>query len=551
MALGLAILLLAQPAVAHEGHDHGSAQPAAATPTGPRAAARSEAYELLGILRAGRLIIYLDRFGTNEPVIDVKLVVTVGGDQEVTAEPRTDGTYAVLSPKFAGSGPLELVFAVNGPSGDDLLIGTIQLPERPAAPASTVSAGERSVRVAGAEVPLAYLMTGVALALGFLVGLAVRSGRKLVPITALALIAILVSTALALSHESEDHGQAASTTASPAGDAPQRLTDGSVFVPKPSQRILEVRTAVTMAQQADRTTTLIGRVIADPNRSGLVQSINGGRVSAPEGGSLPQLGKTVRKGDVLGMVEMPMIQADRATLAEKVGDIEQQTTLAEARLARARRLLTSGAGTAIAVSDAELEVDGLRRRRETVREIRSAPEVLRAPIEGVIASSRVVAGQVVQAQDILFQLVDPRSLWVEAIVFHDSDMPGVAGASASTTDGGRLKLTFQGASRALQQQATLVQFSVVDPPPSLNVGQPLTVVAPSGKPETGIILPREAVVRGQNGETLVWRHTDPERFEPRLVRTEAFDATRLVVRSGLTDGERVVVRGAELINQIR
>jgi cobalt-zinc-cadmium efflux system membrane fusion protein len=35
------------------------------------------------------------------------------------------------------------------------------------------------------------------------------------------------------------------------------------------------------------------------------------------------------------------------------------------------------------------------------------------------------------------------------------------------------------------------------------------------------------------------------------VRTEPFDATRLVIRGGVEPGERVVVRGAELINQIR
>jgi membrane fusion protein, heavy metal efflux system len=273
-------------------------------------------------------------------------------------------------------------------------------------------------------------------------------------------------------------------------------------------------------------------------------------VTAPESG-LPQLGQTVKRGDVLAVVEMPIISADRATLAEKIGDIEQQIALAEARLDRARRLAATGAGTAISVSDAEIEVQGLKRRREAVREIRSAPEMLRAPVDGVIASTRVVAGQVVQAQDILFQVVDPRSLWVEAAVFHDSDMPAVAGATAITTDGARLKLAFRGTSRAMQQQATTVQFSVIDPPTSLSVGQPVTVVAPAGAAETGMILPREAVVRGTNGETLVWRHTDPERFEPRPVRTEPFDATRVVVRGGIAEGERVVVRGAELINQIR
>jgi ABC-type phosphonate transport system ATPase subunit len=35
------------------------------------------------------------------------------------------------------------------------------------------------------------------------------------------------------------------------------------------------------------------------------------------------------------------------------------------------------------------------------------------------------------------------------------------------------------------------------------------------------------------------------------VRTEPFDATRLVIRAGVDAGERIVIRGAETINQIR
>ena len=75
--------------------------------------------------------------------------------------------------------------------------------------------------------------------------------------------------------------------------------------------------------------------------------------------------------------------------------------LAEAKLARAKRLVTTGSGTTISVSDLEIELEGMRRRRAAVSDIRTTPETLTPPADGVIASSRVVAGQVVQGQDIL------------------------------------------------------------------------------------------------------------------------------------------------------
>ena len=224
--------------------------------------------------------------------------------------------------------------------------------------------------------------------------------------------------------------------------------------------------------------------------------------------------------------------------------------LAEAKLARAKRLVTTGSGTTISVSDLEIELEGMRRRRAAVSDIRTTPETLTSPADGVIASSRVVAGQVVQGQDILFQVVDPQNLWVEALAF-ETLPPLPEDATALTADGVTLKLVPKGVSRALQQQATVVQFAVVDPPADLRVGQPVTVLSRTGASATGIVLPRNAVVRSGNGEAMVWRHVDPERFEPRPVRTEPLDATRLIVRAGVAEGDRVVVRGADLINQIR
>uniref|UniRef100_UPI00329A395C hypothetical protein n=1 Tax=Salmonella enterica TaxID=28901 RepID=UPI00329A395C len=78
-----------------------------------------------------------------------------------------------------------------------------------------------------------------------------------------------------------------------------------------------------------------------------------------------------------------------------------------------------------------------------------------------------------------------------------------------------------------------VQFAIVDPSPSLGVGQPVQVFARNGDAVTAIVLPREAVLNGVNGQSLVWRHAEAERFEPRPVRTEPFDATRVIIRAGI------------------
>jgi multidrug resistance efflux pump len=61
-----------------------------------------------------------------------------------------------------------------------------------------------------------------------------------------------------------------------------------------------------------------------------------------------------------------------------------------------------------------LEVEGLSAAvRSSAKSARPRRSCARRST-GVVASSRVVAGQVVAAQDILFQIVDPKSMFVEA-----------------------------------------------------------------------------------------------------------------------------------------
>ena len=118
------------------------------------------------------------------------------------------------------------------------------------------------------------------------------NGRRAALAAGLALILLPVAGRAGPGH---DHGEAEVAATSTTVDAPSRLPDGTVFLPKVSQRLLEVRTAILRETEASRTVTLVGRVVADPNRGGLAQSIAGGRIVPPEGG-LPRLGQAVRRG---------------------------------------------------------------------------------------------------------------------------------------------------------------------------------------------------------------------------------------------------------------
>ncbi len=533
--LGLAV------SVAHEGHDHGDAdKPALAAAGYPRVAARSDLYEIVAILRDDRFSIFIDDAVTNEPVPDATLQVTIGDAPAVEATRTADDSYSAPLPNPKLTGSVEVIFSVNASKGDDLLVGSLTLPQTASAPVKHEHgwAPEWSAGLALA-----------ALGFGLLFGYSRRRGLKVAAMSAAALTGASILLA-AISLGQSRNNEAASPPAQALTDAPRRLQDGSAFAAKPTQRLLDVRTATAEPQTIRPAVNLIGRVIADPNRSSIVQSVYGGRV-VPGEGTIPRIGQMVSKGDILVQIEPYLPIADRTTILEKVGEIEQMISVTENKLRRLRPLAERGAVPQGQVNDLESELEGLRARRETTRTSRSGFEVLRASTDGIITAAKVVPGQVIQPQDILFQIADPKNLWVEALAYDDIGPNGPGEATAIGHVGPPIALSFLGASRTLRQHASVVHFAIAEPPPGLNIGQPLTVMIQRGTPVTGLIFPRDAVVRSNNGENIVWQHTAPERFEPKPVRIFPLDASRVVVAAGINERDRIVVRGTDLINQIR
>ncbi|PWE82124.1 hypothetical protein XF30_31620 [Bradyrhizobium sp. SUTN9-2] len=534
-------------AFGHEGHDHGDAEKTAVVSSAyPRIAARSELYEVVGILKDGRLSVFIDDAVTNEPVSDAALQVTVGDSDPIEASIREDGVYTAPIPNGTPSGSVEVIFSINASRGNDLLVDSF-IPRAEARPAQQKHAPGwlLSTRAAIAASVLA------ALGFGLLFAYWKRRGRFM----AASMSAVVAGAFVILASVMFGEGRTNATQPSPPdvpalSDAPRRLQDGTVFAAKPTQRLLEVRTAAAEPQTIHPAVTLIGRVMADPNRSSIVQSIYGGRV-VPGDDGIPRIGQTVRKGDLLIRIEPHLPIADRTTILEKVGEIEQLMAITDNKLRRLRPLAERGAVPQGQVNDLESELEGLRARRETVRNSRTGFEELRASTDGIITAAKVAPGQVIQPQDVLFQIADPSSLWVEALAYDEIGLKQPEAATAMAPNGQQIALSFVGTSRALRQHASVVQFAIPEPPAGLNIGQPLNVMVQAGAPVSGLVVPRNAVVRSGNGENIVWLHTEPERFEPRPVRVVQVDAARVIVAAGINEGEHVVVRGTDLINQIR
>jgi RND family efflux transporter MFP subunit len=550
-ACAAALLLIeADKPSAHEGHDHGT-EPSAAqgTPPSPRVIATSERYQLVGIVEGEVLVIYLDRADDNAPVTSAAVEVSIDG-QPFTAElQEKSATYEVTVPLLRKAGAYEVLATLAEGEMHDLLVGTLAIPAatgkdgtgRPnsyAAVAETVealAAGRRGIAFAGV------------LLLAAAAGGALLSGRRRLLIAPAAMLGLLLLVSVvAGAHEGHDHGPDMSAS---AGNSPSRRPDGTLFVPKPTQRLLEIRTQVATLESRPRTVRLHGRIVTDPNRSGVVQSTLQGRYEAPQGG-VPPLGAKVEAGDMLGRVAASFASIDSSDMMQTLGTLDQEIALARRKLARQEQLLASNAVAKAAVEDSRIQLEGLEKRRQELLAARQRPEDLRAPVSGVIAATRVVAGQVVAPSDVLFQIIDPTSFMVEALVFDQTDPDAVHEATGIVGDA-VVKLEFIGRSRALQQQYSLLQFRILDVQAHLNAGTPVTVVAPTGERASGIVLPRSALAQAPSGQTVVFSHKEPEIFVPRPVRVEPFDGDNVIVTAGIASGEKIVVRNAPLLNQVR
>lgn len=349
----------------------------------------------------------------------------------------------------------------------------------------------------------------------------------------------------ALSGEGHDHGD---TPAVVNSNGPQRLPDGGVFLPKPAQRQLGVRTLLAQTAGLPRSVELNGKVVMDPNAGGKVQPLNAGRIEpGPQG--LPSPGQTVRKGEVLAYVMPSIAPIERSNQAAQLAELQAARRLADQRLTRLQELADTVPRKDLEA--AESEVHSLAARIAAVGGGLSTREPLIAPVSGVVASTSAVAGQVVDARELVFEIIDPSRLHIEALAF-DTAIGADIGSAALAVGKERVPLTFVGAARSLREQALPLVFRAEGTALSaLAVGQPVQVFVQGKDRINGIAVPVASLMKNPANQTIVWVKVAPERFEPRPVVVEPLDGVNVAVTSGLNAGDRVATQGATLINQVR
>ena len=538
------------PALAHSEAAPAAASSGAAVVLEPRVEVASPEIELLGIVAGLQLTVYLDHFATNAPIDGARLTLERAG-QVFEAQFAGDGTYRFDLPWLATPGPHPLLFTVVAADLSDLLTATLELPAAAAGVTADPKGGAwhwhwPSWSRATDRYWISAVLGAVALLVVAWVALSARRGRRAgMPVVLLLLLgASLTGVPGSPAHAHE--AAPAAATANPR--QPSRLPDGSVFVPMPAQRALGLRTQVGESSTVPVSFEMAGTVVADPAASGLVQAPVAGRIeAAPDG--LPYAGRRVARGAVLAWMVPTVGAVERSARQADLAELDAQVEIARARSERYAQLV--GSIPQREIDAARTEALSLVQRRGAMAAGLSTRVALLAPVSGVVATANASSGQVVDARDLLFRIVDPSRLMVEALGYDVALAASVTGGSALAADGRPIPLQWVGAAGQLREQVLPMLFRVGAGAPPLVVGERLRVIASTRSTRTGIVLPVSSLVRATGGETIVWVQTSAERFAPARVAAVALDAGRIVVTSGLQPDQRVVTASAGLLAQIR
>ena len=174
-----------------------------------------------------------------------------------------------------------------------------------------------------------------------------------------------------------------------------------------------------------------------------------------------------------------------------------------------------------------------------------------APRSGVVVNRGVTVGTAVDPSTTLLTIADLSHMWVLAEV-PEANIPGIRVGTAAQLDfpaSGRApfaaRIDFLYPTLTDRTRTLRVRFSTANPTGSLRPGLYGTVAFESTRQDV-IAVPRDAVV-----DTGVMQHVfvaAGDRFEPRPVTLGVQLADRVEVRSGLTEGERIVASGVFLLD---
>jgi len=171
---------------------------------------------------------------------------------------------------------------------------------------------------------------------------------------------------------------------------------------------------------------------------------------------------------------------------------------------------------------------------------------------GYITGIDIKEGDYVQEGGTVFRLTDLSTVWVEAQVYASQlamiDKGAVATVQFPDMQGKEVKGTIEFINPEINPDTriNLIRVSIANPRNQFKPGMPAYVVI-KNRESKSLSLPADAVIRNGRGAS-VWIQTSDHTFKYAMVEIGMENNGRVEIKSGLKDGDIVVVSGAYMLN---
>lgn len=290
------------------------------------------------------------------------------------------------------------------------------------------------------------------------------------------------------------------------------------------------------------------------------------QVSGPITRILVDYGSRVKAGDPLLYVASPDVT--NAVAAYKKARNQQE--LARLALEREKALLSHGAAPTKDVESAEAtyndastdvqnSLEALKIFAITPQELATAdrqgvpisPELaVRAPITGTVVQTLVSPGQLIEAGTTnCFMLSDTSTVWVFGHIF-DRDLPSVRLGDRVEETNSSFSQTFQGVVSYLgamvdpDTRTTPVRIVTHNTRDLLKKDMYVDVTIHTKTLDRVLAVQLSAILRDEQNEPFVYVEVQPRTFARRPVTLGAEQQEYVEIRSGLSEGEKVVSEGS-------
>lgn len=326
---------------------------------------------------------------------------------------------------------------------------------------------------------------------------------------------------------------------------PAASEGNSIQLTDDEQKAISVETVEVKRQSITSQTLVSGRV--EEPETGMTT------ISARAGGRIDKLflnvtGESVSRGQEVALIFSPEIVAG---IEEYKLALDNRRRLTDSKEPRA----IADADELIRASRRRLELRGLTSQQ--IDDYLAAPEntvhiTIYSPTAGVIAKRNVTEGQYVNEGDVLYNVVDLRSVWIQADI-PEANIPFIrrgqtAQINGPSLPGGGLRgvVSFLQPSIDPQKRTMTARIQVENPQMRLLPGMFVQVSfdAPVGN---AVAVPRSAVLETGLAK-VVYVAKEAGIFEKRSVEASLVGDEYYGVTKGVSPGERVVTKGNFLID---